>query len=51
MKKRYLVFVTGLFLISCYFIFGSAYFTNYDLTHETELSDLQLMKLIQHYVN
>lgn len=41
MKKRYLVFVTGLFLISCYFIFGSAYFTNYDLTHETELSDLQ----------
>lgn len=41
MKKRYLVFVIGLLFIVCYFVFGSAYFTNYDLTHETELSDLQ----------
>lgn len=41
MKKRYLVFAIGLLLIVCYFVFGSAYFTNYDLTHETELSDLQ----------
>jgi len=45
MKKRYLVFVT-LLLIVCYFVFGSAYFTNYDLTHETELSDLQNQRKI-----
>lgn len=46
MKKRYLLFVTGLLLIVCYFVFGSAYFTDYNLKHDTDLSDLQKQRKI-----
>ena len=40
MKKRYLVFVIGLILVLCYFMFGSVYFTNYNLDHTIEIDEL-----------